>query len=149
MVRANGSSPRWAADGQPGGRSRPGRRGQDQAADHVPRLAERGEHLVQGLGEQGQPASSQSARPREPPSAWNRVMSVTYRRGSHPAAGDLHEVAPGRHRQFELKDRAAVTAQLKADGSRHYGSNVAGTAQIARWFLRLSSVPGQHGAQRV
>jgi hypothetical protein len=34
-------------------------------------------------------------------------------------------------------------------GSRHLGSNVAGTARIARWFLRLSSVPGQHGAQRV
>jgi len=34
-------------------------------------------------------------------------------------------------------------------GSRHLGSNVAGTARIARWFLRLSSVPGQQGAQRV
>jgi len=34
-------------------------------------------------------------------------------------------------------------------GSRHLGSNVAGTAQIARWFLRLASVPGQDGAQGV
>ena len=34
-------------------------------------------------------------------------------------------------------------------GSRHYGSNVAGTAQIVRWFLRLASVGGQDGAQRV
>ncbi len=37
-------------------------------------------------------------------------------------------------------------------GARHYGSNVAGTAQIVRWFLRLTSVagvPGQNGAQRV
>jgi hypothetical protein len=34
-------------------------------------------------------------------------------------------------------------------GSRHCGSNVAGTAQIVRWFLRLASVGGQDGAQRV
>jgi hypothetical protein len=39
-------------------------------------------------------------------------------------------------------------------GSRHLGSNVAGTAQIVRWFLRLPavaepSVGGQNGAQRV
>jgi hypothetical protein len=34
-------------------------------------------------------------------------------------------------------------------GSRHLGSNVAGTAQIVRWFLRLASFPAQHGAQGV
>ena len=37
-------------------------------------------------------------------------------------------------------------------GARHYGSNVAGTAPVVRWFLRLTSVAGvsgQNGAQRV
>lgn len=34
-------------------------------------------------------------------------------------------------------------------GSRHLGTNVAGTAQIARWFLRLASVPGQDGTHGV
>src|SRR6185437_10611631 len=38
-----------AADGQSGGGGRTGRRGQDQARDYVPRLAERGQYLVQGL----------------------------------------------------------------------------------------------------
>jgi hypothetical protein len=31
-------------------------------------------------------------------------------------------------------------------GSRHYGSNVAGAAQIVHWFLGLTLVRGQNGA---
>ena len=34
-------------------------------------------------------------------------------------------------------------------GSRHLGANVAATARIVRWFLRLTSVPAQDGAQGV
>ncbi len=41
------------ADGQPGGRGRSRRRGQDQPRDHVTGLAERGQRLLERLGEQG------------------------------------------------------------------------------------------------
>ena len=46
---------------------------------------------------------------------------------------------------------AGMPATIVKDyqGSRHLGSNVAGTAQIVRWFLRLASIGGQNGAQRV
>ena len=119
-----------AADGQPGGRGRTGGRGQDQPRDYVSRLAERGQYLVQGLGEQGglrrrdllQPGPVAPVglrldpdRVAVPAGQPGRVQGIGHRRGQvvqapaarrrgHPKGGPPHHDGADQH-----------------DGSHHHG----------------------------